>query len=79
MIMIRLGFQEDTVDVDGELFDHAVRQISDGVQFRVVRQVGRRTGLELDFHFKLTSVQIHKGIGGWNKKFHGVDARGHRT
>ena len=79
MIMIRLGFQEHTVDVDGELFDHRMRQIGDGVQDHLAQQVGRRVGLQLDFHFKITSVQIKKGFGGQNQKFHGVDARGQWT
>ena len=79
VIMIHLGFQEDTIDMDGELFDHGVRQIGHVVQVRVVRQVGVCAGLELDFHFKKTSVRIKERIGGWDQKFHGIDARGHRS
>ena len=55
MIMIRLGFQEHTVDVDGQLFDHGMRQIGHRIQVGGVRQIGRRAGLKLDLHFKVTS------------------------
>ena len=79
MVMIRLGFQQDTIDVDGQLFDQGVGQVGDGVQHRVVRQVGRRIALELDFHFKITAVQIQEGVSGRNQKFHGVDAGGDRS
>ena len=47
MIMIRLGFQEHTVDVDGQLFDHGMRQIGHGMHDRVVRRVGGRAGLQI--------------------------------
>ena len=46
MVMIRLGFQQHSVDVDGQLFDQRVGQVGDGVQHRVVHQVGIGTGLE---------------------------------
>ena len=60
MIMIRLGFQEHTVDMDGQLFDQGMRQIGHGVQVRVVRCVVVSAGLELDFHFKVTSIKSMK-------------------
>ena len=77
MIMIRLGFQEHTIDVDGQLFDHGMCQIGHGIQDRVVRQIGGRAGLQLDFHFKITSIQIQEGFGGRDQKFHRIDPRGH--
>ena len=77
MIMIRLGFQEHTIDVDGQLFDHGVCQIGHGVQVRVVRQIGGRAGVELDFLFKITSIQIQENFGGRDQKFHRNDPRGH--
>ena len=79
MIMIRLGFQEHTIDVDGQLFDHAVSHIGDGIHDCIVRSVCVPTGLELNFHFKITSIQIQEGFGGWDKKFHRIDPRGHRS
>ena len=79
MVMICLGFQEDTIDVDRQLFDHGVRQIGDGVQDRTVRQIAAIALLESDCHFKITSVQIDKGVGGRNQKFHGIDARGQQS
>ena len=66
MIMIRLGFQQYTIDVDGQLFDHGMSQIGHGIQDRVVGRVGVPTGLDLDFHFKITSTQIQEGFGGWD-------------
>ena len=79
MIMIRLGFQEYTIDVDGQLFDHGMRQIGHGIHDRVVGRVGVPAGLELDFHFKITSTQIQERFGGWDQKFHRIDPCGHRS
>ena len=79
MIMIRLGFQEHTIDVDGQLFDHGMRHIGHGIQDRVVRRVGVPAGLKLDFHFKITSTQIDERYGGRDQKFHRIDPRGHRS
>ena len=53
-------------------------QIGHREQVRVARQVGRRSGLELDFHFKITSVQIDEGFGGQDQKFLEMDPCGHR-
>ena len=47
--------------------------IGHGIQDRVVRRVGVPTGLELDFHFKITSTQIKEGFGGQDQKFHRID------
>ena len=79
MVMIRLGFQQHAVDVDGQLFDQRVGQVGDGVQHRVVRQVGIGTGLESDFHLEVTAIQIQEGVSGRNQEFHGIDARGDGT
>ena len=56
-------------------------QIGHGIHDRVVRRVGGRTGLELDFHFKVTSIQIDErfGGGGRDQKFHRIDHCGHRS
>ena len=75
--MVSKRFQEHTVDVYGQLFDHGMRQIGHGVQVLGVRQIGGRAGLELDFHFKITSIQIDEGFGGRDQKFHRIDPRGH--
>ena len=79
IIMIRLGFQEHTIDVDGQLFDHGMRQIGHRIQDRVVSRVGVPAGLDLDFHFKITSTQIQEGFGGQDQKFHRIDPCGHRS
>ena len=79
MIMIRLGFQEHTIDVDGQLFDHGMCHIGHGIQYRIVRRVGVAAGLELNFHLKKNSTQIQEGFGGWDQKFHRIDPRGHRS
>ena len=42
----------------------------------VVRQNGGRTDLDLDFHFKITSIQIDEGFGGRDQKSHRVDSGG---
>ena len=54
-----------------------MRQIGHGIHDRVVRQIGGRAGLELDFHFKVTSIQIDERFGGWCQKHHRTDPRGH--
>ena len=77
MVMIRLRFQQHTIDVHRQLFDQGVSQVGDGVQHCVVHQVGRRACLELDFHFKISASQIQEGVGGRNQEFHGIDAGGH--
>ena len=79
MIMICLGFQEYTIDVDGQLFDHGMSQIGCGIHDRVLRCVGGRAGLELGFHFKITSIQIDERFGGRDQKFHRIDPCGHRS
>ena len=79
MIMIRLGFQEHTIDVDGQLFDHGMCRICHRKQVRGVQEIGGRTGLELNFHFKITSTQIQEGFGGWDQKFHRIDSCGHSS
>ena len=77
MIMIRLGFQEHTIDVDGQLFDHGMSHIGHGIHDRGVPRVGVPAGLELNFHFKITSIQIQEGFGCRDQKFHRIDPRGH--
>ena len=54
-------------------------QIGHGVHDRAVRRVGVPTGLELEFHFKITSTHIQEGFGGRDQKFHRIDAGGHRS
>ena len=54
-----------------------MRQIGHGVHDRVVRQIGGRAGLDHDFVFKTTSIQINEGFGGRDQKFHRVDPSGH--
>ena len=75
MIMIRLGFQQHTIDVDGQMFDHGMSHIGHGIQDRV----GVPAGLELKFYFKITSTQIQGGFCGWDPKFHRIDPCGHRS
>ena len=72
MIMIRLGFQEHTVDLDGQLFDHGMRQTGHRIHDRVVRRVGGRADLHLDFHFKITSIQIQEGFSGLDQNSIGL-------
>ena len=76
IVMIRLGFQQDNVHMHGQLFDHGVGQIGDGVEGIHEPDVAAPTFLESDLHFKKTPVWVDEGLGGWNKKFHGVDTRG---
>ena len=54
-------------------------QIGHWIHDRVVRRVGGRAGLELDFHFKVTSIQIDERFGGRDQKFHRIDPCGHRS
>ena len=52
--------------------DQSQTKLSKGTE----RQAGGRAGLELDFHFKITLIQIQEGFGGRDQKFHGTDLRG---
>ena len=54
-----------------------MREIGRGIHDRVVGRVGVPAGLELDFHFKVTSTQIQERFGGRDQKFHRIDPCGH--
>ena len=75
MIMLRLGFQQHTVDVDNCLIMECAILVTGYTT--VLYAVLYAAGLELDFHFKITSTQIQERFGGRDQKFHRIDPRGH--
>ena len=56
-----------------QLFDYGVRQVGHGVHDPVVRQIDGPAGLDPDFHFKITSLQIDEDFAGRDQRFHQVD------
>jgi len=61
-----------------QLFDYGVNQVGHGVHDPVVRQIDGPAGLDPDFHFKITSLQIDEGFVGRDQRFHQVDPGCHR-